>query len=664
MNTPIISIRKDYSAPQIDWKKVAALLAVEVQPFLGNETTFSGTQKWKDEVTVQKEFESMEEWSKLPQFPIESIRGTISTRGYERYFEIHFRPERGELTLSAAVFEAEKTEAVALIRKLERELALHERDETQPSIRVDTRYALTTKEDHEWLKKVLEKIGTLFPHFPQRHGELRLTSGATRKFEQIDVLTKNVAEERNAVDSVSMYFYFPANTIWVRWNPAREEFDVEVSSPTEAQAVALTGKVAEMIGLQRLDREGGREGITRFGFVQGKFDPAWFTNAVAQVSKLFPRMLYSRFEITRVGEGQGPGRVNTIENWSKEVVQKWPEVWNSFALIESGQRVVRLTIWQREHSVRLEVESPRRADAEAVLNELATAMEINFTDENSYRKDKSSCAYGINVWQDTVFAELVRDTIPVSMGEDHWIVEAWIKEKGEQGQPFHHAKSLDEYLKLLGGKTRFTETDLRVHGPRGRALRIHVYDNRSRLDFSSSLEQEDLDDIAETFRIRLKLKPPTEVEAVPPSQSEESKPKSLWMRALPAIGASVLTFIFSTAVFTAIFPQYRINVVTPLGGKDAPKELPTSECRVVWRVQKEHLFQKNDLNGIRANISLLEGQKVIDYPDKASGELALTLPPGSYTLLLDFPAAKASETIHFTVKSTNSAPSPVPAPTK
>jgi hypothetical protein len=374
MNVPTVTLRKDYTASTIDWQKVAAFLAAEVQPLFGNDTTFNGTQQWKDAVTVEKDFESLEEWSKLPNFPIELIRGTVSARDYKRCFEIYFRPARGELGLAATVSEAEQEAAVALIHKLEGALGLQEKDGRQPSIRVDTHYALTTKEDHAWLQNVLNQIGLLFSHVDARHGELKLISGATTKFEQIDALANRMAADANAVDSVSMYFYFPANTIWVRWNPTREEFDLEVASAAEAQAIELTRKVADIIGLPRLDGERRREGITRFGFVQGKFDVAWFANTVSEVRKVFPRMRYSEFDLTRKGEEQSLRRFNDIESWLREISTDWARVLHSSARIESAQWQMRLEIRHREHSARLQVEAPRREDAEAALTDLAGAM--------------------------------------------------------------------------------------------------------------------------------------------------------------------------------------------------------------------------------------------------------------------------------------------------
>jgi hypothetical protein len=227
-----------------------------------------------------------------------------------------------------------------------------------------------------------------------------------------------------------------------------------------------------------------------------------------------------------------------------------------------------------------------------------------------------------------------------------------------------HAKSLDDYLKLLTGENRFVETDLCVHGPRGRVLRIHVYDDRTRLRLSSSLPQKELDNIAQTFKTTLRLKTLEEAKLPPAGQGEESRSKSWWVRALPAIGAALLTLIFSTAFLTAIFPQYHVSIISPLGGKDGPREIGTSKFLVVWRVQKEHLFHKNDVVGTYANISVLQGDTETKHSKKASGELILTLPPGSYTLILDVLSVKVSEITYFTIGSTNGLPSPTPTPTK
>ena len=89
---------------------------------------------------------------------------------------------------------------------------------------------------------------------------------------------------------------------------------------------------------------------------------------------------------------------------------------------------------------------------------------------------QASCTFKIKVWQDRGFAETVRNSVPVAIGRNLWIMDAYIKVEGDQSQPIQHAKTLEDYLTLVQSGKRYSETELRVRGPRGRGPRIHVYD--------------------------------------------------------------------------------------------------------------------------------------------------------------------------------------------
>ena len=335
------------------------------------------------------------------------------------------------------------------------------------------------------------------------------------------------------------------------------------------------------------------------------------------------------------------------------ILKEWEKTGQSFLSIEAGHRAVRITFWHREESVRLQIEAPSTQEAEALMNQLNRQMKVAFIDYNPYEKVTSTCAFAIKVWQGRAFAETVRDVVPVALGQRHWVVEAWTKEAGEQSQPLLYDKTVEEYLKRLQAEKPYAETSLRVEGSRGRALRIYVSANRTRLELRSTLPQTELDDLARSFKASLKLKPLKEVTPEGSGDDSEAKPKHWFWKILPVVGTALVTLIFTSAFLTELVPKYHVTILSPHGGKEDSKEIAVPEFRVEWQVQKEFLFRKRDQDGFHADIRLIKDSFATNYLNQATGDLVQKVSPGAYTLKVSIPEVHASDTVYFTVKGTN-----------
>jgi hypothetical protein len=368
----------------------------------------------------------------------------------------------------------------------------------------------------------------------------------------------------------------------------------------------------------------------------------------------FPRIQYFLGEMQPVqGEGS-PRKFSDLDAWLQAILKEWEKIAWSILSIEAGHRAARITFWHREESAQLQIDAPSPEEAESLMNRLNSQMKVEFIDYNPYENPSSTCAFAIKIWQGWAFAEAVRETVPVALGQKHWVVEAWTKEEGEQSQPLRYDKTLEKYIESLQAEKPYDETSLHLQGPHGRALRIYVSEHRTRLELRSTLPQKELDEVARSFKSRLKLKPLKVSKLEDSGGDSAEKPKHWFWKILPVVGTALVTLVFTTAFLTELVPKYHVTILSPHGGKEDSKEISVPEFRVEWQVQKEFWFQKRDQEGYHADIRLLKDSFVTNYLNQATGDLVQKVSPGAYTLIVSIPQLHASDTVYFTVKGTNS----------
>lgn len=651
---PIVNISKWYYAPSLDLARAADFLMHDVRPFIGGASDFSGDHQWSEGANVRRTFQTVESWSKAPPFTLESASASLSSGDPCRRFDISFVARWSRIDIRADVLESEKDVVIALIRGFEKSLGFSEQTEDAGPFRVTRRYLLTSKFEGKWLHGVLIAIPALLPGQCKVRYHLRLSSGVERSFTQNEPLLECFKADLNVIEEANMHFDCWPRYVRMHWNLSRDEFQAETTASQESEALNLADKVEDVVALKRLEGEVPREGRTRNGLIKTQFNATWFAESIHYMQTQFPRIRTFRGEFSRTEGNRSPRSFNDLERWLKTIIAEWDKIEGSFLSVEFGNRRAEIVFRHREESVELTVEAPSAGEADFMLNQLANQLKLEFYEDDLYSKAISSCTFAVKVWQGRAFAEAVRDAVPVAMGERHWVAEAWTKEAGDESQPLRHDKTLEEYLKRLQAEKRYVETSLRVEGPRGRALRIHVYQNLARLDLRSSLPQAELDNVAESLKSPLKLKTLKEAKAEGSGDDSAPKQKHWFLRILPVVGTALVTLVFTSAFLTELVPKYHVTILSPRGGKEDSKEFAAPEHRVEWQVQREFFFRKRDLEGFRANIRLLKDGNATSHTNQASGNLVLSLNPGSYVLTVKISELHASDTVYFAVKGTNS----------
>lgn len=188
----------------------------------------------------------------------------------------------------------------------------------------------------------------------------------------------------------------------------------------------------------------------------------------------------------------------------------------------------------------------------------------------------------------------------------------------------------------------YVEANIFVHGPRGAALRIHLYrseEDKDVLELRSSMRSEQFHELVKVFRaLRLKR---LEREVPPEAGKESQRAESPWLKVLIALIALFAGSMIDVA--QAAFPKHELHLSVPPATQDnAPYILQGSELPVEWVLRTEQWFQKREDRGSPATVRILrEGLYLLEeLPGQRPG-MRVSLAPGHYTLEVIAPQAQS-----------------------
>jgi hypothetical protein len=631
-----VHLRSTYDWPVPDLAALVAALLEDVAPVAGEGYRFYGTLAWEAGAQVERRYEAVEAWAAA--FASDTAQATASFSSSDGVWRFHAWTAiaDGDLSFTIDVPENAVPEATRLTAALERRIGIEPR---RPPSELQREFRRDPGGDAGWCSRALAVMRSHMPARARFSGSVKTRSPAqTREHMSEEAWLADVAAHLSNLMDVWCRLERRPLRLQLHLAPERDAVQVFAAARTGQDAEAMLARLAGELSL----REGKPDnpavaGLERRGFVRGTLDRSWFERAVATLAARFSREQRFDGRFRLAGAPENAVTRGSPSAWRQDVVARWDEVTESSAYLTSPALSVRFRLDHLRQWVTLEVQASTDEESRAAFDALATALDLELTPDDPYRRPRSTCTLRIDGWSNDAFGRALTIAVRQFVGERPAIVDAAIIEAGEdKGRSVLGFTDWTRFVMRICEARAYDEVTLLAQGPHGRSLRVNATAGLRQLVLKSHLTTDELPHLEKIFQRELTLTPVAAGEDEPATPKQPaSRGDGLGSKAVLAMLSAALGLGLSTGFVTAAVPRAEVHITSPRSAKERTDAAPVAgpDIAIDWQVQIDRWFRTREEWQRAATVRVLrDGLDAIPPLRAAMPGTTVKLAPGRYEI--------------------------------
>jgi hypothetical protein len=644
-----------------DFPKLGAFVQSTLLDFIGDEYHFQASFKWNGHPATRKRYDSLNEWeTSLSASPDElSIDLYSSKTNRHVSLWLYSSDQRGNITIK--VPDEDLEEATGVIKKMSQTLPLSstKNDAIEKNVELVRTYQTNQAIGQEWFSSFITFLETLVEGITHASCTYQMSVPPSYKYtsNQIDKWRSGVLENWNKISQATCDLDTLRESIRIDWDLDTGEFRLSARSYKEERVNSLIDALEKQAGLPVLIGNPYRQrlqGEQNFYFTSSPMNFEWLDRSVKEFFKYIGNEInHSDFSVRKIAEQPKPVNWQDKEPWLEFIHENWASILQAHCFITSNKLSINFDCEPLHDWVSLIIQAPTQSRVVEIAQDLQEKLGLQQIEGRSYGSVRSSGYYSVGNWSNQGFANAVEQS--VSQFSKFSLESAGvIEEKGEAERDHKNFDDVATFLHRLAKGKRYLEAHLRIKGPQGAQMGIHITDKCRKLELKSHLPPDKFPELVKLFDDELDLKKIAETKEQAESQSKSLK-DSIWVLILLPLVTSVLTStILSEQFRVAAIPKYSLQVVTPSSEDGKPIVLTTRQFQVYWRLQTERWFKKKvDLDS-PVSYRLFGNGVLIKHEENVRPGAMLNLPPGTYQMEITSVPSGEQSYLTFTISSTES----------
>jgi hypothetical protein len=643
-----------FTWPNPDFARLEDAIRRLVEPSMPTGAVFSGKIGLPGAVKLSLAYADYPTWAAAIGSDTETISANWRSKDFRQTISINTNDRGRLLFVRINVPEPDVPWAQGLIDQLRRELDLQDPAQVAPranSVSLEKTYLYLKSETPDWcIDMAREVVGETSPNVNATL-ELGSPMGLNLSFASVAEWIASVRANWPSLAKFQISRFGTPEGRSVRWDSRSAKLQVRAELLTDQQVLDWFDRFEKKWQLEDSTSSDERqlEGRQRFFFAPKNPAADWFdTGIVADFMSYLRPDFFISLTARSVTEKSGTRSWENIALWRTFVIANWKDIFD-FRCHMSG-RGLSLSI-NYEHlreRVTMDVRAATMQTADDIATSLAKSLALTEIDRSNDWQVRTTASYTVARFANAEFAAELDSVIHFLFPGKHLLQQALIfAAPGKEAQDRDKLETrtyteLRRFLDDLAVNPVSMEVILRLEGPRGEVLAIHLFDKHTRLEIRSSRDPEQYKSVFKPLEERLQLTGKSVTSTVPekPALRDSWKVQVLLPILLALAGGTLLQDAFRKWVL----PVYHLEILSPDRVK-APTDI-----EVRWNLRREQ-FGRNGVDdpGL-ATIELIHDAKEYDRELCVPSGKKLHLAAGLYTLTITSCSVSESAKFEFEVK--------------
>lgn len=638
----LMELSQQFSWGSPDFSLFKSFVMDQCVEFIGEHPSFWSSISWDGPPRQSKRFNDLDAWIITPFSDIQGVDVALVSDSTQRRIDVSLSLSRKTIDITVSVPDSDIDKAKILIEEAKNilNITLTPTRRNVNDFRIERTYKIKNQEDVTWFMDMIKAVEAHFQKEFNFYGEvyLKLSQGlrSEQTFRSLEIWKSAIGQ--NFTNVYRAYCEISTNIpaiirLDISIQIERGELTLRLVTPDNGDIEKLSASLIGVLSLLEQDtgllptennyRGTLLEGAERTYFSNQPIDLVWFDQALEVLKSYIQNSL--DYGIFRTRQHNAP-----TSSWQNEITWRnyVTEHWDSLEYLHCFFRVRDLSLTftcEPPHDwVFLNIETVNHERVEDIHAEIAQRLSLTKIEGHPF-KPNSSGYYSVGNWSNQGFAKAVIQA--ASTFTKYSVVEAVVIEDKDDGQRSHITFSrIEPFIERLGQGKRYIATHLRIKGPKGAGLGIHVRDQCTRLELTSHLSPQEFPKLAILFDNELNLK------KIAATKEDADAIKGRQNSLLILIGVPVLTSLLTSTLVTEIrqaaIPKYKIQIVNPRDTLSKPISQPV---QVHWKLEEERWFQTKFDDDSLAQIRVFTDAALVkQMKNQHPGVRLPSLKPGAY----------------------------------